>query len=61
VQDDPRSGQPRTQRTDADVDRVRANGESTGVHTPLQTDRRHSKTKFFVLRGARKAQILQDH
>ena len=31
VQDDPRSGQPKTQRTDANVDRVR---------TLVQTDRR---------------------
>jgi hypothetical protein len=29
VQDDPRSGQPKTQRTDANVDRVRTNGELT--------------------------------
>jgi hypothetical protein len=29
VQDDPRSGQPKEQRTDANVDRVRTNGEST--------------------------------
>jgi hypothetical protein len=29
VQDDPRSGQPKTQRTDANVDRVRTDHEST--------------------------------
>jgi hypothetical protein len=29
VQDDPRSGQPKTQRTDANVGRVRTNGELT--------------------------------
>jgi hypothetical protein len=28
VQDDPSSGQPETQRTDANVNRVRTNGES---------------------------------
>jgi hypothetical protein len=31
VQDDPRSGQPKTQRTDANVDRVRTNGESAAL------------------------------
>jgi hypothetical protein len=29
VQDDPRSGQPKTQRIDANVDRVQTNDEST--------------------------------
>jgi hypothetical protein len=29
VQDDPRSGQPTTQTTDANMGRVRTNGEST--------------------------------
>jgi hypothetical protein len=29
LQDDPRSGQPKIQMTDANVDRIRTNGEST--------------------------------
>jgi hypothetical protein len=29
VQNDPRNGQPKTQKTDANVDRVRTNGDST--------------------------------
>jgi hypothetical protein len=54
LQVDPRSGQPKMQRTDANTDKSEIKRLTSSVHTPLQRDRKHSKPLFFVSSCSRK-------